>query len=432
MRIFLGLREVTGTYRNLKLGFERLGIPCTFIDLLDHDFKYGGNDNGLLVRWMLWCKRKGGLFRLLESVLLRRLLFVWALLTHDVFIFASTTSFFRDYSDQAILKFFGKRIIHQFHGTDCRPPYINGAIVNDTDITTDELVRRTRHLKKTLRTVEKYADVLINIPPQAHFHERPYVNRLWLGRPLEMVHPPPAEREPGPVRVLHCPSRLRSKGTLEIRQAIENLQAKNLAQKTLEVESLDAKIPDFEFIEISGQPNAVIMDALARCDFVVDQLYSDYPLPGLATEAAWFGKPTVVGGYAQSLWAEALPEDKMPPSLYCRPEDLERALARMIADSAYRERLGRAARHFVEENWRLEQVARRYLQIIHGDYPAGWVCDPGELRYVHGCALPEDRAREGIRAVVRTAGESALQLDDKPALRQEFIIFADLYKHFPA
>ena len=42
-----------------------------------------------------------------------------------------------------------------------------------------------------------------------------------------------------------------------------------------------------------------ILAELARCDFVIDQLYSDYPLPGLATEAAWFGKPTVVGGYAQ-------------------------------------------------------------------------------------------------------------------------------------
>ena len=60
----------------------------------------------------------------------------------------------------------------------------------------------------------------------------------------------------------------------------------------------------------SGQPNSVVLEQLARCDFIIDQLYADFPMPGFATEAAWFGKPAVTAGYALDLWKRTLPKRK--------------------------------------------------------------------------------------------------------------------------
>ena len=59
-RIFLGLLEVAGYYENLKIGFEELGVECTFIDLGGNNlFQYGGSDTpNIIVSWKKWISKK--------------------------------------------------------------------------------------------------------------------------------------------------------------------------------------------------------------------------------------------------------------------------------------------------------------------------------------------------------------------------------------
>jgi len=49
-------------------------------------------------------------------------------------------------------------------------------------------------------------------------------------------------------------------------------------------------------------PNHAVLEELGKCDFVIDQAFADYGMAGFATEAAWFGKTAVVGGYQSELW----------------------------------------------------------------------------------------------------------------------------------
>ena len=63
-----------------------------------------------------------------------------------------------------------------------------------------------------------------------------------------------------------------------------------------------------------------------RADLVVDQLYSDVPCAGLATEAAALGRPAVVGGYAGEELARWYPADRRPPTEYTHPDGLEAAI----------------------------------------------------------------------------------------------------------
>jgi hypothetical protein len=91
-------------------------------------------------------------------------------------------------------------------------------------------------------------------------------------------------------------------------------------------------------------------------------------------------------------------------------------------DGAHRRSLGLAARRFVED-WAGDVVARRYLRLLGGERLREWMCDPADVRYVHGVGLSEERAREIIGDVIRSGGIGALQIGDKPALEAAFLEF---------
>ena len=61
------------------------------------------------------------------------------------------------------------------------------------------------------------------------------------------------------------------------------------------------------------------------------------------------------------------------------------------------------------------------LRILRGEPPASWWFDPANVRYLAGCGLSEDAARERVRRLIDHAGVAALQLADKPALERAFV-----------
>lgn len=421
LRVFIGLSEVAGYYRGLKSGFEELGIEATFLDLSTHRFDYGGSDRDGVADLIRACAKRreetrSRTVRVLWHIFqhaLQIVLFLKALPKHDVFIFGFFSTFFF-FLELPVLKLLGKKVVYQFHGSDSRPPYLNGAIMSrERGTTVRECIGMTRTRKVAIRVIERFADLVVDTPPQGHFHERPFVNWLHIGlpcRPASRAHTQDGvRRDDGVVRILHSPSRPEAKGSREIGEIMERLKSKGYA---------------IEFVQIVDEPNSVVLEELRRCDFVVDQLYADYGMPGFATEAAWLGKPTVLGGYATDLWEALLPPEETPPTLYRRPDEIEAAIEKLVVDRDYRLEFGRRARAFVEERWSPRLVAGRYLSLLNGDFPEGWIYDPARIRYLHGCCLPEYRARELVAAVIREGGVRALRLRDKPELERAFVEFA--------
>jgi hypothetical protein len=259
---------------------------------------------------------------------------------------------------------------------------------------------------------EAAADAVIVSPTFAHFLERPAVNWHAIGipsaAPLDAEAPPDAVPPAGaPVRVLHGPSHPESKGTPAIRAAVARVQARGWP---------------IEYVEVIDRPHADVLAELARCDFVIDSAYCDVPMSGFATEAAAFGRPAVVGGPSGEAFAETIAPGDMPPVLYCRPEELEAAITRLAADAAFRRELGARAQAFARANRDPMVVARRFARVLEGDVPAEWLFDPARLRHVGGFGEPA-LLRRLVRGVVTAYGPSALQLDDKPALRQLVLDF---------
>lgn len=431
LRVFIGLTEVAGYFGGLESGLRSQGVDAYFLDESHHAFGY--RRPGIFAKVARACRamlqrseasstRAGATlwwvgslpFRGLKA-LLRAGLFLSAIVRYDAFIFGGGDSLLPRNADLPILNRLGKRVVWVFTGSDHRPAYLNGPTVRELrDGDVDALTLEAKRVKERVRTAERFADCIVAWPPSGQFHSRPFVNVLPLGipfrAPTEMPRYPDPFRGAG-VKVLHAPSDPISKGSGIIRACIDDLKSSGHA---------------IDYIEMTGRPHAEILSALQACDFLIDELFSDAPMAVLATEAAFFGKPTVVAGYYADQMIRDLPPEWIPPSAFVAPDRLRPAVERLIADGTYRRELGEAACTYVRERGAPGAVAKRFVRLIEGDVPAEWVVDPKAVRYLHGYGLPEEAVREAIRSLVDAFGASGLLVDHNPALREAFIRFAGL------
>lgn len=420
MRIFIGLREISGYFSKLNEGFQALGVDSTFVSTREHAFQYSGSEAGPLARAIQYCVKRYETASVLKPVwgvaqlVLGGLLLLSVISRYDVFIFAYGTSFLLLY-DLPILKLLGKKIFFIFHGTDARPPYLNGAFVREADRQPAQAwARAAWQVKRRIDRIERYADGVISLPNYGLFQQKPFVLHAAIGFPLSLKQTDilitDSRKKSTSARILHSPSNPILKGTPQIEQAIRNLQARGYA---------------IEWVTLSGQPNEVVLRELAGCDFVVDQLYADWLMPGFATEAALAGKPTIIAGYDLVAVQQSLPAAFLPPVHACHPDEIETAIEKLIVDVEYRLALGQRAQTFVRDNWTAIRVAERFLRVIEGDVPTDWYYDPKDIRFFHGGGVSEAQLTPFLRSYIAQNGREALYLSDKPTVEQTFVEFAE-------
>ena len=421
MRVFIGPVEIAGHYGRLASGLNELGVEAVAVDLSGHPFRYEvARHTAPVIRLAVAVanrsRRPGGprvtkaFWRGLE-VIVRVILLAWTLVRFDAYIFGFGTTILYGH-ELPLLRLLRKRLVFVFNGSDARPSYVDGAdMAASLGRSTDDCIRMTRRKKDNIRKIERYADAIVSQPAFSHFFERPVVDFFRLGVPCRSAEPDGVRRrDAGTVRILHSPSHPEVKGSDRIREAVEEL--------------IRAGLP-LKLTELHGVPNAVVRAEIAQADFVIDQIYSDAPMVGFATEAATAGVPAIVGGYAWDELRRIYPDDLMPPVEQCHPDELPVAVRRLAEDASYRIALGERARRFVEGPWAPRRIAERYLAVLRGETDPAWLFDPDTLRYVRGVGLTEERARDLVRAMVARGGPAALQLTDKPALERAFLEFAD-------
>ncbi|HET8776307.1 MAG TPA: hypothetical protein VFN76_01480, partial [Candidatus Limnocylindria bacterium] len=330
---------------------------------------------------------------------------------YDAFVFRAGDSFL-GLRDLPLLRRLGKRVIVVFFGSDSRPSYLNGAEVA-RGITGARAAAETAAKRKIIARIEASATAIVCHTMTAHLHRRPVVAFLELGIPRRPPQAAEVEaRAPAgerPLRVLHAPSRTVDKGTDLVRAAVQEAREAG-ANVELEI--------------ITGRPNREVLTAIAASDFVIDQVYSDSPLAGFAAEAAAFGRPAIVGGYAWDELERVTRPEVMPPSHVCRPDDLADAIVTLAGDHVYRRALGERAGRYVTERWSPAAVAGRFLTLLADEAPESWWFDPARVEYTHGMGMSERAAAESIRAVVETSGAAGLGVSDKPELERRLVEFA--------
>jgi hypothetical protein len=210
------------------------------------------------------------------------------------------------------------------------------------------------------------------------------------------------------VRILHAPSNSLSKGTVRIEEMMEKLEKEGLP---------------IEYIRLENVPNEKVIEELAKCDLVVDELYSDIPVGGLGTEAAFARKAVINGGYYARAINRDYPEAVIPPATFCLPENLHYEIRNLVINKALRLENASKLHQFVNSRWNNALVAGRYLQIIRGNIPAEWMYDPAKLSYYQGYGISKENLKLFLRSYVMHNGMSALFLDDKPELLHEITGF---------
>jgi hypothetical protein len=382
-----------------------------FLSLAESSFRYSEDQApNWLARWhrSLAARKVASRFRpvrlIWEALLfpLRLVLMVWALTCFDVFIFHGTSSFFR-YYELGLFRLLGKKVVYIFLGSDGRPPYINGIRIR-SGMSTATMAREARRIKDRVLRIERHADLIVCNPLSGQFHERPFLNGLYIGFPFNeaVLAQPPEERST--IRILHAPSHGPAKGTSTIRTAIATLKEKGYA---------------IDFVELSGRPHSEVMEELRHCDFVVDELYSDTLMAGLGTEAASCGRPVIVGGYENDDLGKLVPPDLLPPVLRTEPEAVEIAIMRLIDDTAFRRDLGARAAAFLQRQTP-ERVASRLMEALAGGAPQWAWFDPRSARFIHGTGIARDALEDYLSSFIAAEGASALMVDDKPELRHAF------------
>lgn len=405
-RVLVGLGETAGYCARLTDGLRGVGVTADHLNLGADPMRYGDEAASPIVRLARWLaqRRRSGPGPRPVWAMLHRLTLVWlfldAIRRYDAFVLRAGDSFFA-LRDLPLLRRLGKTVVVVFFGSDSRPSYLNGAEIRaGHDGAT--LASITAAKRRMVAVTERHATRVICHPMSAQLHRRPFVAFLEVGIPRrlpDLVPPPPAPG--GPVRFLHAPSRDRDKGTDRVRAAVEAVAAEGIA---------------VELRVVSGVSNAEVQVAIAESDVVIDQPYSDTPMAALAAEAAALGRPAIVGGHGWDELRAVTPPDAMPPTFVCRPDELADAVRRLATDQALRLDLGRAARRFVEERWTPQTVAERFLALIRGEAPAGWVVDPARVGYVLGAGAPAPEIREAVRRVLQAAGPPGLGVGDRPDL----------------
>lgn len=407
--VFLGPMEVAGYFARLRVGLEAIGIRSVYADLEDHPFSYPEAPKpSMAVRAARAALRRLALARgpisrgtwKLASLITRGVLLAHAIAACDLFVFGAGQTLFGR-RELGLLERLGKRVIVVFFGTDVRPSYLDGIEIEAADASADALIESTRRKRDRIRAVERRATAVVSHAPASQLLSRTFADWLAIGIPT-MPRPDPGPRAGGPLRVLHAPSHGTAKGTSRIREAVDRLRAEGAP---------------IEYRELEGVRNEVVAEAIASADVVIDQLFADTPMAVLAAEAAAAGRPTIVGSVDWETIVDAIPIERLPPSIRIEPGALEATLRQFAANPEDLATAGQRAREFVRQNWLPEAVARRIVALAEGSAPPDWCIDPGTVRYAAGCGVAPDRLAT-VLARIGERGGDPFGVADKPPLEK--------------
>jgi len=421
-KVFIGLTEISGYYRNLANGLKQQGYEVTYITYNTHIFKYGGETTNGIIKLYKYCATKrlhtpkvrviSKILWIISDVIMSVMLFIWALFTHQIFIFGFATSFNAQGRDLFFLRLFQKIVISNIgHGSEARPTYLDGGYLNAAGEhpTADEIYKIDSLKVKRLKRIEQYSSHVIGAPFTAHFLKKPFVIANIIGLPMnsviQKIRITDKQNPAVPIRILHGPSNPQAKGTYEIRTVIQKLKKEGY---------------HINYVELQNRPHHEVLNELEQCDFVIDQLYSDTPLAGLGTEAAFYGKPTIIGGYLWDDFKEIMPEQFIAPSVTCSPEDIYSKAKWLIENPDLRISLGEKAKLFVQKNWRSDLVAQSYIRIIKNEWPLEWYADPYKVKNIFGAGLKKELVENIVRNIIEKYGIAGLHLSIKPKLEKMF------------
>ena len=403
----MGFSEVANYYTNLCKGFKKLDIEFYFISYGKNIRNYDIVDDKFfdqkIIHLVVQKIKKNKLNKIIYYpvfFIIRLYLLIKYLIKCNIFIFSYNASFLW-LIDLPILKFFNKTVIYSYHGSDGRPPYLNGNYINN-GFSLEFIKKFTYVIYKKNKLIQKYADIIIGSPAYCQFFSKTIINTLWVGLPIDLKNKKSAiKKESSSVKIIHAPSTRKAKGSDYFKKII------------LELKKEGYKI---SYDELYNVPNSQVLNEIQKSDIVLDELYSDTTMAGLATEAAFFGVPSIVGGYHNNI-SKDLKNMSLPPSKYVNPNLIKKALTELILSKDKRQSLGKSAKEFVNKNWTPLIVAKKYLMLIKKEkLPEIAYYQQNDIESFYGWGVSKEDLKKFLKIYIRKFGKEALFLSHNKKL----------------
>jgi hypothetical protein len=424
--MFVGPTEIAGMYSLIVEGLRSIGVRADLVERNPHPFAYPSAHRskslmlGICRRLNKACQSRTTMGKSRELTAMLRVLaiLIWlswtpiAMARYGTFFFVFGHSLWPFNLDLPILRLMGKKtLMHLGNGSEARPPYLGGNLHLDATSLkgAKKLRRQSKHAKRTVRMAEKYASIILGSPFSTHyFASKPFINSFHIGVPQLVLGPNSLgenQQAKSGFQILHAPSKPELKGTTEICAAIEELKAEGL---------------NISLNFVSGVSNDVVREHISAADLIVDQLYSDTPMPVFATEASAQGKPTVIGSYAVEMFDGLIPQELKGTTIVCHPNNIKEAIRATVLSGSHLGQ-GELAREFVLKHLGPTEVAERIVRVLEGDTPPSWCVDPSGIMYLHGVGQSELASIRQVQGMIALLGPGSLQLDHKPKLRDALI-----------
>lgn len=413
-KVFIGPREIAGFSASLGSGFNTLGWKPFLYDETGNQLHYKCAASSCRYLRTLgiingWLHRRAALIRGGRHIFspitgaVNVFAFVWALYHCHSFIYIFGKSLLPLHIDLWLLKRMKRPVVQVYLGSDSRPPYLSGLwldMISPFDEALQEKITRkeVRRKKAQLNRVYSYATYIVDNPLTGILQPGPFINWFAMGFPNAFAKTADHLSLKTVPYIVHAPSNSRIKGTALVEQTLRELKEEGCI---------------FDFSVLSGLSNECVRKELEKATIVIDQLYSDTPLAGLASEAAAAGCAVLVGGYGWSQLTECVDTSMLPPSICFSPENLKETLRSVIEDPDACASNGQQLATFMASVWSPEKVAGRYISLLEANPSENWWIRADAAGYIGGMGAEPNQFTSLIVRLCNKYGDSALGCDSQ-------------------
>lgn len=394
--------EIAGYGAGLVQGFHENGLRAWQIDLTQAKFKYPQSELPMPLNWLVKISRRfrsiPGVIGKLLSVPVNILLCLVLCSRCETIVCMFGSSLLPLELDLRIYRHLGIKTIMVYLGSDSRPDYLSSESVDkfEENGNIGNLISKLKVRKKRITKIGSLVDHVIDNPISGLLHEDPILNWFKIGFPVRVGGEVDSHlTRSNNFKIIHCPTNRKIKGSDEIASVIDEL--------VLEGYPID-------YVEITNVTRDEVLVAIANADLAIDQLYSDTPLAGFATECATLGTPVIVGSLSKDVVVAHFAKLELEiPSVFISPNELKSTIVDIMGNPDKIKKIADRARQFVLSNWTPYQVANRYIRILGGNID-GFHVNPCDVSDAGGNGLSEDRLSNAAVSVYDTGGEQAYEI----------------------
>lgn len=329
MRVLFAPKEISGQMSVLSQTLRDLGVPATSLAFSEHKFGYPIDKTIVLNEYPDFLRK-----------LIRFYVTLVSLLKFDIFHFQAGQSLSRGNRDIPILKFFGKKVLMHFHGSEIRnPEYVIGLGEGRRNLPPIMTAKQVLKLKFLRKYVDKFIVApsdLLELVPEAAPLPTSVEERWFLPREYQ---------ESNEFVVVHSPTSRAIKGTKFVISACESLKKKGYPLKLLLLENvLHEEIRKF----------------YEQADVFVDQLLIGW-YGVAAIENMALGNPVVayINPELRKKYAPDL------PIIQANKDNIEEVLESLLKNRKLLAKIGIASKEYAKQSHHPKVNARKLIEIYN-------------------------------------------------------------------